>query len=172
MKVRSKPGKAPHGLKLATFFGAIRDFLNPPMGPSFHDCFTGSRGNVRSGKAACRGSHCNPGKAVLHSCPLHEFIKDTALPGPPPGTSRIHHPGKNCHELNNARCRSTNNVKARRVAVYRAQVRFRPPSTAMISPVIQLERGPARNRMASATSSACPTRPKGCVVLLCSRNLS
>ena len=55
-------------------------------------------------------------------------------------------------------------------ARYRRQVCERPPSTGRLTPVIQAARGEARKAMASATSSACPTRPMGWVPLECSRN--
>jgi len=53
---------------------------------------------------------------------------------------------------------------------YRAQVRCRPPSIGIVSPVIQLARSDARNRIVSATSSGRPGRPSGCVVFARSRN--
>ena len=45
----------------------------------------------------------------------------------------------------------------------------RPPSIGMTTPVVNEERGESRNTIRSATSSACPTRPSGCVVTLRSR---
>ena len=54
--------------------------------------------------------------------------------------------------------------------IHLAHVRWRPPSIGIVSPVIQLARSDARNRIMPTTSSGCPGRPRGCVVLERSRN--
>jgi 3-isopropylmalate dehydrogenase len=55
-------------------------------------------------------------------------------------------------------------------APHRAQVWARPPSIATVAPVIQAAWGEARKTISSATSSGSPTRPRGWVVALRSRN--
>ena len=52
--------------------------------------------------------------------------------------------------------------------LYRAQVRWRPPSTGIVTPVQKPASSDSRKRARSATSSGLPIRPMGWVVLLCS----
>ena len=51
---------------------------------------------------------------------------------------------------------------------YRAQVRCRPPSTGIVTPVQKPASSDSRKSARSATSSGLPIRPMGWVVLLCS----
>ena len=52
--------------------------------------------------------------------------------------------------------------------LYRAQVRWRPPSTGIVTPVTKPASSESRKRARSATSSGVPMRPMGWVVRLCS----
>ena len=54
--------------------------------------------------------------------------------------------------------------------IQRGHIACLPPSTGIVSPVIKEALSDARNRIASATSSGFPTRPKAWVVLLLSKN--
>ena len=57
------------------------------------------------------------------------------------------------------------------IRIYLGHMMLRPPSMAMVWPVMKLASSLARNPMRAATSSAPPTLPRACVVLQCSRNL-
>ena len=57
-----------------------------------------------------------------------------------------------------------NAIDRERPSDYRAHVRCRPPSMAIVSPVIHAAFGETRYAMSSAISSGVPGRPSGCVL--------